>query len=119
MEPVVQLIILSANQSGDAFVVVKDNSIPQTALSSGTQPLDVACDLLKDTCGIPCLPEEFLLADEIYSVDSTLTITYCIIIPYNINNQDGKYKYVRLKDFMNGHHNEYNLRIMGKMLYKV
>ena len=119
MESIVQLIILSANHNGDACVVVKDGKLPSSKITGKYQPLDLVYDMLFDLCGVHCLKEEFLLADEVYVSDNKLFVTYCVIIPHNINNSDNKYKTQILKDYMYVDGNQYNTNILNRMLYKV
>lgn len=120
MDVVIRLLILSVNDKGETYVNVKDaDTVPYTSIVGSHHPLTAAADILYNVCGINCLPEEFSLCDDVDCKDGVLSLTYCVVIPHNINNLDGKYKNVELNDFIDSDANEYSKRTLVKMVYKV
>lgn len=78
MKVIVRLIIVSfLNEK--VYVSTDMDLLPSMELES--QPIDTACKILERVCGVKCLPDEFVFSD-LHSDESTLNITYAVIVPY-------------------------------------
>ena len=115
MKVQVRLIILS-DYNDKVYVNTDVNLFPFMELND-EQPINVAVSILERVCGVKCLPFEFVISNHIYTEDGILYITYGIFIPYNINNQDNKYKMVELNEFCGRIQNEMDKKIVSEMQY--
>lgn len=125
MDVIVRLTIFTVNMQEEGnqsiYICTKEpDKIPSQKLKDNQEVLDCVKELLYDTCSVTCLDHEYVMSEDIVVKDNQIIITYAVIVPYRINNNNNKrYNLLRAIDLIeSGETNARDSNIIRGLLYK-